>query len=246
MPNQPKKLNPDMIAEALFEVRFEHNELSEMIAAKLAANPMWQDFSTQRMGTAEMPVSLRDSDSNLRYLPLFELRNENTGAIARIGARVASFHIAGDYPGWEDFKPQLSSLYGAIVEALEQPSIVRLGLRYMNIPSNEKHNIGSVLDLNMDILVDGKVPSEDVQLAYKLNVEKDIEATVRIVSPEFVNNSDAFNGSGVIDIDMVMSDQIGPQDQPYIDDWLERAHNAEKELFFSLLSQDLIELLKEG
>src|SRR5687767_4391703 len=116
MTQLPSKITPDAIREALFELRFEHSELSEVIIGKIAGNRRWTNFTKIRLPTAEVPEQLRAIDPNLRFLPSIELRGPGGNEVVRVGANAVSHHIVGAYIGWDSFLPKLSDTVADIFE----------------------------------------------------------------------------------------------------------------------------------
>jgi hypothetical protein len=55
----PSKIKPDCIAEALLEVRFASEVLSELLLGQLAAGPLWREFKATRLPGADIPQPIR-------------------------------------------------------------------------------------------------------------------------------------------------------------------------------------------
>jgi len=101
----PRKLKNDPIVEALFEVRFTSDEVSEVVLGKLAAN--WKDLKPIRLPLAEVPSPVRDKDPNLAHQPLWQLQANDGRLVIKFGPRVFSYHALEVYPGWSAFEELL-------------------------------------------------------------------------------------------------------------------------------------------
>lgn len=238
------KLHPDTIQEAILEVRFNHNELSELVVGLLAGSEPWQSFLKSRMPVSEIPIEIRENDPNLRHLPTVEFRNPEGTELYRFGSRTISCHTINGYIGWENFLPKLLAMANVIFEKIPAVKIERVGLRYINFPSKADHDIGGVDDLNLKIEVAGKPSGNEISLAYPLQETDEIDGLVRIMSPKFLANAESFKGSAVIDIDVFTKTAHTPQNLNEIEDWLNRAHDSEKAAFFNLLTPETIEKLR--
>lgn len=243
--NLPFKLSPDMIHEALFEARFEHSELVELVIGKLAAQFQKPGWSAIGLPVGEIPHQIREGDAALRMLPTIELRSADGAEIIRIGAHVVSHHIVGDYIGWNKFQPKLLDTAGLMQTCIPSITPVRLGLRYINTPS-ATHGIGSVWDLNFGIEAAGSTPASDFQLVYRVIEEADLEGLVRIMTSNFVETASVPEAAAVIDIDMFTPDSTASVSMNLVGNWLEKAHEAEKRIFFGLLKDQTVAVLRES
>jgi uncharacterized protein (TIGR04255 family) len=243
--NLPSKLTPDMIQEALFEARFEHSELIELVIGKLATEFQKPGWSAVRLPVGEIPDVIREGDAALRILPTIELRSEDGAEIIRIGPHVVSHHIVGGYVGWDNFQPRLLATVAAMQACVPSISPVRLGLRYLNAPT-PKHGIASIWDLNLGIEAAGSTPASDVQLVYRVIEGTDLEGLVRVVTSSFIEEASVSDAVAVIDIDMFTPDSTASVSMNSVGKWLEKAHDAEKRIFFGLLKDQTVAVLREN
>lgn len=245
MKQLPKKITPDAIREALFEMRFEHDELAEVIVGKLAGRAEWSGFAAQRLASGTLPDELRQSDVALRYLPSVELRHPGGGELVRVGPQMCSHHILGEYVGWAKFSAKLAETAAAVVSVAPSLRLTRLGLRYINALTSTEHFISSVYDLNISIKVAGDNPSPTVVLGYEIDAPNGMAGVVKIVSPRFVEGPVPSSTVAVVDID-IFSENRFEADVGAIQQWLNLAHGIEKEAFFSLLRDETVQRLMEN
>jgi uncharacterized protein (TIGR04255 family) len=245
MTTLPAKITPDAIQEAILEIRFEHDELPMVVPGKLSSAPQWASASTSKLPGADIPDQLRALDANLRAMPSLELRIDTT-ELVRVGTNSISYHNIGDYLGWTNFRPRLLGMASALFTAIPRAQITRLGLRYINVLKLDQHHVGSLYDLNLDIKVDDRQPSSQIQLVYQLEPNSDVGGLVRIMSPNFVEGNPPQGAVALIDIDIYSSNECSVRTIEDIERWLEIAHNAEKSAFFRLLKPETVSRLQEA
>ncbi len=125
----PNKLKDDAIVEALFEVRFNSNDVGEVIIGRLSDSDFLNGFTTKRLGAADIPISISESNPTLRFNPTLEARSEDERTAIRIGSHVLSYHAYDPYPGWDNFGDKLKNLTSVLFEKSTDLKIERLGLR---------------------------------------------------------------------------------------------------------------------
>lgn len=237
----PEKLKKDSIIEAICEVRFSCEELEELVIGRLIDNTPWKEYSRARLPIADIPSPIRQADQNLKYQPVFEIRGN--GEIVKIGGSVISFHVLSPYHGWDKFKLFLDQSIDALVVKIDNISITRIGLRYINALVAENHFINSISDLPLKISVGKK----NIVLNYlNLNFmrkESDYSTLIRIASPEFVIGIS--NLVALIDIDISTPDNFNTTDPSTAKDWLNKAHLVGKEEYFNLIPEKVLKLLIE-
>ena len=104
----PKKLKQDAIVEALLQIQFNSNEQSEIVIGRLSDSDLWSGYSTTRLGPANLPESIRETDESLRYEAVLNKQSQDNTNAARIGSHVISYHAYAPYLGWEEFQLKLS------------------------------------------------------------------------------------------------------------------------------------------
>jgi uncharacterized protein (TIGR04255 family) len=241
----PIKLKRDAIAEALLEIRFSHDSLSEAILGRLLNAPIWSSFKQVRLPLGEIPHQIRENDQLLKYQPTFELGDDtNKNYKVRIGSNVLSFHVVGHYPGWAIFRDELNKMIDVLIDDQNLINIERISLRYLNALNKQEHFIANIHTLNISLLVANKSPGEDIFLAYN-RASQNLTAVIRIATKSFVSGNFPLESNSFIDVEVISETFHKPQSRNLVKDWLENAHNFEKECFFELLPEKVIEKLKE-
>ncbi len=232
----PDRITPDAIIEALVEMRFETSDLPEIVVGRLIDAAHWMDYAQSRLPTADIPQAMRESDAELRFQPVLELRRQDGLRAVKLGGRVLSYHITTSYPGWAAFQREIREVVEHIYQKTRGVSFVRLGFRYINLFYPEKHFIHGIGDTNLAVSLQGEKITSSLNLNY---VKKDgpHSMTVRIATPDVVVGTLAPGFTLLCDIDLSTTDTRLPTN---IDDtmaWIDRAHDLEKAEFFRLIPE---------
>lgn len=242
----PTKLKKDSIVEALFEMRFDAEELPEIIVGRLMDCEIWQAYERNRLPISDIPAPIRQSDRELRYQALVELKSEGGRNVVKIGTNVLSFHILKLYPGWSSFEPTLGKVVEFLYDRVMGLKIRRLGLRYINAMTVSDHMISDVSELDLKISLDGELITDSFNIAYIVDDKGPCSATVRVVTPNMLEGNFPVDTSVFIDIDVSTNKKSKIQSKKDVLSWLDQAHRHEKECFFSLLPDELIKQLMES
>lgn len=241
----PEKLKKDSIIEAICEVRFVCDELEELVIGRLIDKTPWKEHNRTRLPIADIPSPIRQADQNLKYQPVFELKNKSKPQIVKIGGNVISFHVLSPYCGWNEFKPLLDEVIETLMTNIDNVSITRIGLRYINALTEDDHHIKNVADLKLKISV-----GRNNSFPHSLNLnfmqkESDYSAVIRIASPEFITGTNIPSLAALVDVDISTSDSFNTLDSSIAKIWIEKAHLIEKNEYFNLIPDNIIDLLKE-
>lgn len=238
------RLRSDAIVEALIEVRFEHNDIADVLPFKVLTSKMVNDNIVTRMPVADIPLQIRRADPALKFQPWIEVVTADKSMQWRVGENVVSHHVLRQYPGWGSFQPSISDLFNILFNTVRELSISRIGLRYVNIFKPENHKIDGVNDTNISINIAQKPIVEGFNLNYK-EVDGDFLRLTRVATPDFVSGPDA-NFSLLIDIDVSTANGLACRSLDEALTWVEGAHDSLKRGFFSTLPADAIKRLAEA
>jgi len=241
MSTLPKKLKVDAIVESVLEIRFEGSIAPELVMARLIDNGSWANFKDNRLPISEIPEQIRVNDAGLKFQPHFILENEQGPEVVKIGPNMISCSYINKYRGWENFSVLISEMLHVLFKHVKGVKIKRLGLRYVNALSSEKHNVKSIDELKYSIMLQEKDIARFSSLTYKLELSEDHIVLTKIVSPEFIISREHNNAIAFVDIDVSTKDvrvEIGSTEDAM--SWIEQAHDFEKEVFFGLLPEEII------
>ncbi len=240
----PKKLKEDAIVEALLEIRFESDDIGEIVVGRLNDLEIWKDLPTQRLSNADIPEFIRDNDNRLRFSPVIERRSDEFAV--RIGSKVLSLHVYAPYPGWDELQDKLAHVIKELFAKLDNLRIVRLGLRYINLIESDRHKTEGINDLDLSLQVENEDISDGLNVSYRRKPSDKHIVLTRVASPDFINASDLPEDVvAVIDVDVFTPTGYEESEQAEVHQWLFDAHLFEKQAFFQLLPDELVEELLE-
>ncbi len=231
----PLSISPCPILEAIVEIRFDPS-----IPAEAVFGVMYQSFKAdfgdyERLPILQLPDAVLQNDPDLRFKPHYRLVKE--GLTLGIGPRVWSLSNTGDYIGWTKFSENLIAAIGKTVEAgfMEKP--IRFGLRYINVFDDD---IFEKITLSVDH--DTK-PFTCEQLAIRAQVAaENFTTTLQISNRATFKSAEGERVGSIIDLDTWTESGL----QKLLDgpaEFIGVAHQEEKQLFFSLLSDELLKSL---
>jgi len=235
-----EKLKDDPIVEALLEIKFESGELDEVVTGRLSDIPFWKNSPKTRLGAADIPAAIRRADENLRFAPTVEVKGfASANYLARIGSNVLSIHCTAPYIGWETFFPLVSRVVDELYVAVPNSRVLRLGLRYVNVFTSDRHGIKSVYDLALKIALAETHLDKPINLNFRTTPSDQHECMTRIASIEFLAGNLPPNPAAAVDIDVSSPVNFHADTANAVKGWIENAHTHEKQAFLNLLPEKL-------
>ncbi len=128
---------------------------------------------------------------------------------------------------------------------MNEVTVRRLGVRYMNALRPDLHGIKSLLDLDLTLTVAEERVSGNVNINFINTVSADTMCAVRIATPEFIQGNIPPNTALYVDVDVSTKEGFRSTDQGDVVAWIDRAHMEEKKHFFRLLTDRTIRDLTE-
>lgn len=238
----PRRIDPDAIVEAIVEVRFDPNTLPEIFLGQLLSSSALEGLRPVRLPQADIPFSAKGSDPSFRYQPSYQLEGEHE--LVRVGSNVLSIHRLPPNCGWEKFFPRVGEILQACWEGCGHPTVIQCGLRYINALRSDAHGVNSIEDLNLSVSVGGEA-LVDVTVSYIDTQLAGTRALVRVASEKHVNGELPKKTTFIVDVDVHTEDASLLMDTKSLLQWLQSAHTLEKQLFFNLLPDRIVEDLKE-
>ena len=241
----PTKLKHDAIVEALLEIRFDAATIPEIFFGRLADYGPWKGFRQSHLPTYNIPAPLRQADKDLRYQPVFELKDVSGRRAVRIGGHVLSYHRTAPYVGWNAFEPELHEAIEGLFAKTEGLMIRRLELRYLNALRPDVHGIRSISDLDLTLAIAHEDLVDRVNINFQRDLFEDTRCTIRIATKEFVRGALPVDTSIFVDVAVSTKGVFQTTEGAKAKDWVHFAHKKEKEQFFRLLTDETIDALKE-
>jgi len=242
--NIPKILYKCPIVQAIAEMRFDSTINPDNLLSIIYPH-LINDFPVLK--SLEIPQIFGDDEDNKyhrEYHPLYQLENDNF--FLRIGPKLISFVVLGEYIGWEKYFNLVSKYFKVLADLKLFENFTRVGVRYLNY---FKDNIftNSMIDLskNNKSLSNNKImiKMNDVAETTVNNQPKKIISKMEIYNKtEIIINKETLFGS-MIDIDTSVKSDLQLND---VLSTLNKCHNEEKNVFFSLLTDKYIEELTRG
>jgi len=234
----PKRLRDDSIVESLCEIRFSSDDLSEIVVGRLADAAPWREWAKERLPNADFPSDFRKLHPILRFTPTLALKGE--GRIVRVGECLLSLHVAPRYCGWDQWRPELQGAVGLLFGLLKNVSVTRVGLRYINALTSERHKVEGVGTLEVSAIAAGETLKEDLNLNFKKQVDDRTVVLTRIATRSFVEGKLAPEVTVVLDVDVFTPEFVSFGDVGTAMRWIDAAHEHEKRTFFSLIPQKIV------
>jgi len=241
MDKLPKKLEKDTIVETIFEVRFTSKTTA---IANILLGLLFQEFRSEfpkveRLGVAELPQQIIQSDANIRYAHHYKLVGDRFAL--QIGEHVCSISCPRPYVGWSEFQPKIIEL----LEFLNKADLIdlpeRFSVKYVNVVPTDSE--GTLDGLRLSVAADNfELNDRPLNLRTEI-LEGDFHNLVQISSriTAKIRGAEEINGV-LLDIDTIYRGKF--QDiWSEIPALLEEAHSVEKQVFFGLLTKDTIEKL---
>lgn len=244
----PKKLRTDAIIEAVCQLHFSSPDLPEIIIGRLSDIGSSSDFSIKRLAAANVPFDLRCSDVNFQFQPIMELSHKSNARLIRFSERVISYHIVGadNYIGWEAFRVELLKTFRNLFDKISIKDVFSISLRYINAVVDKKHHISDIHDLNFEAIVKDEKLSCPINLNFIVQNSQAHLTTTRIAHRDFVQGTLPEATTAIIDVEVnTPSSRFKVNSLDDVINWIDEAHEFEKEAFFKLIPDTVIDKLEE-
>jgi len=189
-----KKLNT--IEECVLDVNFETDAILESFFSPISLVDNFSEIL--KLPLSQIPESVRKSDPNLKYQPIYEIRSKtDTEYKILLGTNSIgiSLNNTGEYSSWsESFFPEAKRLFSEIFKSNKIIKIERIGLRYIDF----------IIDSNIfkDEKIVVKIDKEDAEdKKMFLRIEGDIDGVsyIKTLSNHIKYKEDKNKGS-IVDI----------------------------------------------
>ena len=241
----PRKLKKDCIVEALCELRFESSEVDELIVGRLTDGAPWDSFVKTRLPFADLPPPMRKANPQFQFQPTIQFKDPNLPLMINLGPNTISTNVLAPYCGWNEFRPKIELTMEQLYSRLPDVVLSRIGLRYVNIITPEHHLVDEITSLKINISVGGEPLRVPLNLTYQKDLD-DKKIVVRIASPSFVVGVGLpAIYTALVDVDVATPDGFPIPNAEAAKAWIEEAHNLEKEEFFRLWPEELLNKLVE-
>jgi uncharacterized protein (TIGR04255 family) len=230
----PKSISPCPIKEAVAEIRFDSNVPADAVFG-IIYQALKKDFREAKpLSILNVPAEIRTADQGLAFQPHYRLQNDVS--VVLIGPKVISVGMRGDYPGWTDHSKRIKDTLDQFNQTGIPTKVLRVGLRYISFFAFDIYP-----NLLLKIMVDD-VSLDGEETSFKTILSgKGCKSLLKVRKGVALRKKPSEKGS-VIDIDSFTTNPAG-EFVSMLQQFLEDAHQAEKELFFRLLKPDFLKTL---
>lgn len=231
--NYPKSLEKCPIIDALVEIRFLPKYDDVVIPGLLYPHIADRYGTFQKLPIADIPENLRKSDPNLSFKPIYKFSNDSF--VVQVGPDVLTISSFPNYSGWDDFSEEIKFVLSKMIDLKLFDKVIQLGFRYINFFESDIFE-----KVKVEINIDGGFDYLKKTTLRTNHIEDVFNCSLHISSDVIFNDSQ--NGS-IIDIELVTNQEL---EKLLYNDFslIEKAHNIEKKMFFSLLKKDFLDSLK--
>lgn len=228
----PKLIELCPIVDAIMEIRFKTQTHSNAVFGIIYSKLSTEFKNVENLPILQIPEPIRNSDPSLKSQPLYKIFDDEF--VIQIGPEVLSISSYPTYVGWKRFSNKINSILDKIEELKIITQVDRLGIRYINF---FEQNIFNKINLNINL--SGKEFNDEIS-TFRTQV-----TTGKFISTLQISNDATSNDKrgSIIDIDCHKT--TGLQDFfRNKKELINEGHLKEKELFFSILSDDFLNELK--
>jgi uncharacterized protein (TIGR04255 family) len=224
------------IVDAVLEIRFQSTVPASAVFG-IIYGAIYQEFDkTETLPIMQIPEPLRETDPNFKFKGHYKLTNKD-GYSLQIGPDVLVFGSIIPYQGWPTFSDFFYPLLHKILELNIISNFTRLGQRVINLFENVVH---TDFKINLEIINKDISPLNVIIRTEHIN-ESFVCVLQYSTNTEAINNGRQIKGH-LVDIDI--SKELDSNFRDNFKQEIEKSHNIEKELFFSLLEQNLLDRLQ--
>lgn len=238
----PRKLNRDLLVQAVFEIRFASTAPASAILPGLLFASLGA-LRIERLPAAGLPDELRSIDPNLKFAPVVRLSKENFGVL--LSDQSLAVVCDGPYPGWEQFKRKIVDAVHTLAASNIVSSVDRTSLKYSNLGEAELGSVGDCIQLQLNIGPHDAVHSQNFHLRTEIS-DGSFLHIVQLASHATATRGDGSTRQGFLaDVDTIQETHSQPfaEYEQSLPNNLEELHDRNKHIFFGLLRSDFIERL---
>lgn len=238
----PTKLGKSPINQATISIYYESNFPDTALFGLLFKFFSDKNCHAEEMPLLQIPKQIRENDKNLKYQELYRWIKDvdnNTHYVFGIGSNIIRFIVSGKYESWNDWKSFFTPILDAIKEKGIVKSVSNISLRYCDV-----FNKDYIPDFNLEVkLFSQLITGQNISINTSFDF-KDIKINLKIGNTVFVNGVQKENSS-IIDIDCVKAENLNSEEffKNY-QNIIENSHLTNKQVFFSLVNEKLLNLLE--
>jgi uncharacterized protein (TIGR04255 family) len=238
---RPKKLAIEPIVEALAELRFTLPPAADQsIQVGRIYAGLGEDFPNMEvLPTKDLPYEFRQQNDSLIYAPSYRLVGDNQALL--LGDRAVAFSMSV-YGGWQSFLARGLPIFQHVLDKTKA-TVERVAVRYINL----LHGATTAEQLAKTTLKIDLGGLKAQHSAFQFRTELDFEGAVVILQiATNAQTQQAVSGTPrhglILDIDAIVTGSFPNWSD--VTAALEKVHRVEKEVFFSLLTDQTLNEFK--
>ena len=232
--NNGIKLSKSPIIETTLDMVCSFNVPTDVVLGIMynSLNNTFGKLNVQGLPILNLPEQLRESDLNLRNKPTHRI--DCGQGLVSVGPHIISISILPPYKNWEEYVGFISKIIELIKGLKIVGNIHTLNLRYLNFLKSNVYD-----KINLDINIAGnKISYPSTVLKTEIPVDANMVNVLQITNSVHVKNEamGLDDDGSLIDI-VVVNKNINLGN---LMDSVSLSHKSAKDLFFSLLSSELL------
>lgn len=243
---QPVRVAKDPIATAIFEMRFDPttDSIPDLMPGMLYGTLKDQFPRLNTLPFAEIPLPVKKTMPEWYNQSVKQMTSESGQVSLNIAHRALVVEVIRPYPGWKAFRRSIANVATAVSKLGLIRTVNRYSLRYQNVLSKEV--LPDLSDLKVTVeLADHNLEVEGFNLRSEINFEGTRTivhvATGAQISLHYNNQQDQLRGT-LVDVDSLMIGSV-PDFFEKHESLIDELHEKEKRVFFSLLSDSVLDRL---
>ena len=230
----PRRIHPDPIVDSIVEIRFDAQIDRNAVFGVLYFALRDQFPNVEPLPILQMPEMVREADPMFAHRPQYRISNNDYQI--QIGSNVLTIGVLSAYPGWEAFSSIIQGIYNKLSPLGVIGTVKRLGIRYISFFE------GNIFDnLRLQLSVPGHEQGGfPTTCRFELPNGPFINtlSLANHTTLQRVNAGVTMTGS-IVDIDTSLTGELNDffSQMPEL---IDKAHQLEKELFYSLLTEEFL------
>lgn len=239
----PTKLKKEPIVDAVFEIRFKSVAPVSMILPGVFFSRLDGEKTLSELPAAQIPKHVRDIDPNLQFAPTQQI--QWNGFVISFSDKSIVIGCKLPYPGWTAFKRAI----GNVIDILKSTQLVtdvdRFSIKYVDlIETSSLEEQINALNLNLTV-ANHQLTNQVFQCRIEVPEDSYIHLIQLVVGAQVTKPGEGPKDGLIIDIDTIcnfsslqLSVLVDELDQK-----LNQLHMVNKKMFFSCMTDDVIESL---
>lgn len=235
----PTKLKKVTLVDVMTQFKFDNKQNIEDILVDVLSKLKKDGFEYKKLPIMQLPESIRDSDDKFKFQPYYSFQKDKFEI--SVGPKTLSMSVKGYYSGWKEYKEFIAKYLEEFDDLFRKWELNHTSMRYIDF----FQNTATIDKLNLST----KLPSglcndkyninrsfTDLELGCSDNYKVNIKAGHAGIKREETDNVQ----QGVI---LHIDTSCDKTNLSEVHEILEDLHKHCKEVFFSILSDELIDSL---